>query len=106
MFILLEKLDSSGSNSTPHPGKVQILHLPALYLSLLSCKKIQLGDVTWISKKQIQAIMHYPKKKKILRKVSGSVCYAIFHKFFFNQSIDHSLLYSLLLKNKLQQWKF
>ena len=64
MFILLEKLDSSGSNSIPHPGKVQILHLPALYLSLLSCKKIQLGDVTWISKKQIQAIMHYPKKKK------------------------------------------
>ena len=46
------------------------------------------------------------KKKKILRKVSGSVCYAIFHKFFFNQSIDHSLLYSLLLKNKLQQWKY
>ena len=46
------------------------------------------------------------KKKKILRKVSGSVRYAIFHlnfKFFFNQSIDHSLLYSLLLKNKLQQ---
>ena len=43
------------------------------------------------------------KKKKILRKVSGSVCYTIFHKFFFNQSIDHSLLYSLLLKNKLQQ---
>ena len=43
------------------------------------------------------------EKKKILRKVSGSVCYAIFHKFFFNQSIDHSLLYSLLLKNKLQQ---
>lgn len=48
MFILLERLDSSGSNSKPHPGKVQILHLPAL--SLLSCKKIQLGDVTWIPK--------------------------------------------------------
>ena len=99
MFILLEKLDSSGSNSTPHPGKVQILHLPALYLSLLSCKKIQLGDVTWISKKQIQAIMHYPKKKKNSEKGQWFSLLRNISQIFF-QSINWSLFIVLTLAQK------
>ena len=100
MFILLEKLDSSGSNSTPHPGKVQILHLPALYLSLLSCKKIQLGDVTWISKKPNTSTNALSEKKKknsekgqwfsLLRNIS---------QFFF-QSINWSLFIVLTLAQK------
>ena len=100
MFILLERLDSSGSNSTPHPGKVQILHLPFLYLSLsLAVKKIQLGDVTWISKKQIQAIMHYPKKKKNSEKGQWFSLLRNISQIFF-QSINWSLFIVLTLAQK------
>ena len=43
------------------------------------------------------------KKKKNSEKGQWFSLLRNISQIFFNQSIDHSLLYSLLLKNKLQQ---